>query len=188
MIEEGAITISVKGSCPSIKNILLLDSEGKRVAVKYFSDDWPTNSSKLAFEKFVFTKTLKTNARTEAEITLLENNIIIYKFAQDLHFFVTGSDDENEIVLASVLQGFFDAVTLLLRNNVDKREALENLDLILLCLDEIVDGGMILETNGPLIAEKVTSHTIDADSPLSEQTLTQAWATAREHLTRTLLK
>lgn len=27
------------------------------------------------------------------------------------------------------------------RNNVDKREALENLDLILLCFDEIVDGG-----------------------------------------------
>lgn len=27
------------------------------------------------------------------------------------------------------------------RSNVDKREALENLDLILLCLDEIVDGG-----------------------------------------------
>lgn len=50
-----------------IKNILLLDSEGKRVAVKYFSDDWPTNSSKLAFEKFVFTKTIKTNARTEGK-------------------------------------------------------------------------------------------------------------------------
>ncbi|KAF1882811.1 hypothetical protein Lal_00002992 [Lupinus albus] len=123
-----------------------------------------------------------------AEITLLENNIIIYKFVQDLHFFVTGGDEENEIILASVLQGFFDAITLLLRNNVDKREALENLDLILLCLDEIVDGGMILETNGPLIAEKVTSHNVDTDSPLSEQTLTQAWATAREHLTRTLLK
>ena len=27
------------------------------------------------------------------------------------------------------------------RGNVDKKEALENLDLILLCLDEIVDGG-----------------------------------------------
>lgn len=50
-----------------------------------------------------------------AEITLLENNIIIYKFIQDLHFFVTGGDDENEVILASVLQGFFDAVTLLLR-------------------------------------------------------------------------
>lgn len=48
-----------------MKNILLLDSEGKRVAVKYYSDDWLTNSAKLAFEKSVFTKTLKTNARTE---------------------------------------------------------------------------------------------------------------------------
>lgn len=50
-----------------IKNILLLDSEGKRVAVKYYSDDWPTNNSKLAFEKFVFSKTVKTNARTEGK-------------------------------------------------------------------------------------------------------------------------
>ncbi|KAK4259438.1 hypothetical protein QN277_005768 [Acacia crassicarpa] len=40
-------------SRPSVKNILLLDSEGKRVAVKYYSDDWPTNSAKEAFEKAI---------------------------------------------------------------------------------------------------------------------------------------
>ncbi|KAG2689097.1 hypothetical protein I3760_09G124300 [Carya illinoinensis] len=94
-------------SCPSIKNILLLDSEGKRVAAKYYSGDWPTNSAKEAFEKAVFTKTQKTNARTEG--------IVVYKFVQDLHFFVTGGEDENELILATVLQGFFDAVGLLLR-------------------------------------------------------------------------
>uniref|UniRef100_A0A2N9ET59 Coatomer subunit zeta n=1 Tax=Fagus sylvatica TaxID=28930 RepID=A0A2N9ET59_FAGSY len=175
-------------SCPTVKNILLLDSEGKRVAVKYYSDDWPTNSAKLAFEKSVFTKTLKSNARVEvslnnqqpplqkyntgfAEIAMFENNIVIYKFVQDLHFFVTGGDDENELILATVLQGFFDAVSLLLRNTVDKREALENLDLILLCLDEIVDGGMILETDASVIAGKVATHSMDADAPLSEQTI-----------------
>ncbi|KAK6914737.1 AP complex, mu/sigma subunit, partial [Dillenia turbinata] len=174
--------------CPSVKNILLLDSEGKRVAVKYYTDDWPTNSAKLAFEKSVFTKTQKTNARTEAEITMFENNIVIYKFVQDLHFFVTGGEDENELILSTVLQGFFDAVTLLLRNNVDKREALENLDLILLCLDEIVDGGMILETDASVIAGKVATNILDAGAPLSEQTISQALATAREHLTRSLLK
>ncbi|XP_041019238.1 coatomer subunit zeta-2-like isoform X1 [Juglans microcarpa x Juglans regia] len=174
-------------SCPSVKCILLLDYEGNRVAAKYYSDDWPTNSSKLAFEKTVSTKTLKSNARVEADISLFENNIVIYKFAQDLHFFVAGGDDENELILATVLQGFFDAVALLLRNNVDKREALENLDLILLCLDEIVDGGIILETDASVIAGKVATHTMDAGAPLSEQTITQAWATAREHLTRTLL-
>ncbi|KAK4780332.1 hypothetical protein SAY87_016438 [Trapa incisa] len=161
-----------RDSCPSVKNILLLDSEGKRIAVKYYSDDWPTNSSKLAFEKSVFTKTLKTNARTEAEIAMFENNIVIYKFVQDLHFFLTGGDDENELILAAVLQGFFDAVALLLRNNVDKREALENLDLILLSLDEIVDGGMILETDASSIAAKVAAHTAaDSGAPLSEQVM-----------------
>lgn len=51
--------------CPGVKNLLLLDSEGKRVAVKYYSDDWPTNQAKLAFEKSLFAKTQKTNARTE---------------------------------------------------------------------------------------------------------------------------
>lgn len=50
-----------------------------------------------------------------AEISMFENNIVIYKFVQDLHFFVTGGDDENELILATVLQGFFDAVALLLR-------------------------------------------------------------------------
>lgn len=47
---------------------------------------------------------------------MFENYIVVYKFIQDLHFFVTGGDDENELILATVLQGFFDAVALLLRS------------------------------------------------------------------------
>uniref|UniRef100_A0A2P2MC82 Coatomer subunit zeta n=1 Tax=Rhizophora mucronata TaxID=61149 RepID=A0A2P2MC82_RHIMU len=123
-----------------------------------------------------------------AEITMFENNIVVYKFVQDLHFFVTGSEDENELILVTVLQGFFDSVGLVLRGNVDKVQALENLDLILLCMDEIDDGGIILETDANVIAEKVATRSIDAGAPLSEQTLTQALATAREQLTRSLLK
>ncbi|XP_038711446.1 coatomer subunit zeta-1-like isoform X2 [Tripterygium wilfordii] len=178
---------SSRESCPSVKNILLLDSEGKRVAVKYYTDDWPTNSAKLAYEKSLFTKTLKSNAQIE-EIAMFESNIVIYKFIQDLHFFVTGDENENELILASVLQGFFDAVGILLRNNVDKAEALENLDLILLCLDEIVDGGIILETDATVIAEKVAFHSMESAELLSEQTISQALVTAREHLTRTLFQ
>ncbi|KAG8385341.1 hypothetical protein BUALT_Bualt03G0032700 [Buddleja alternifolia] len=174
--------------CPSIKNILLLDSEGKRVAAKYYSDDWPTNNAKEAFEKTVFTKTQKTNARTEVEIAMFENNIVVYKFVQDLHFFVTGGENENELILATVLQGFFDAVGILLRGAVDKKEALENLDFILLCIDEIVDGGIVLETDANTIASKVATHDLDSGASLSEQTISQALATAREHLARSLLK
>ncbi|KAG7650134.1 Longin-like domain superfamily [Arabidopsis thaliana x Arabidopsis arenosa] len=146
---------------PKVKNILLLDSEGKRVAVKYYSDDWPTNSAQEAFEKSVFTKTQKTNARTEVEVTALENNIVVDSF---------------------------DAVTLLLRSNVDKREALDNLDLIFLSFDEIIDGGIVLETDANVIAGKAGINSTDPNAPLSEQTISQALATAREHLTRSLMK
>ncbi|KAK9110430.1 hypothetical protein Sjap_018490 [Stephania japonica] len=120
---------------------------------------------------------------------MFDNNIIVYKFIQDLHFFVTEGDDENELIqLAAVLQGFFDAVSLLLRGNVEKQEALENLDLILLCLDEIVDGGYNVNFVSSVVAGKVASHNVDSGAALSEQTISQALATAREHLTRSLLK
>jgi len=65
MFVDLVFDLTVQDSSPLVKNILLLDSEGKRVAVKYYSDDWPTNAAKLAYEKSVFTKTQKTNARTE---------------------------------------------------------------------------------------------------------------------------
>lgn len=50
-----------------------------------------------------------------AEVAMFENHIVVYKFVQDLHFFVTGGDDENELILSTVLQAFFDSVGLLLR-------------------------------------------------------------------------
>jgi Clathrin adaptor complex small chain len=50
-----------------------------------------------------------------ADIVMFDGHIVIFKFIQDLHFFVTGGDDENELILASVLQGFFDAVDTILR-------------------------------------------------------------------------
>eukprot|EP00252_Welwitschia_mirabilis_P002455 TRINITY_DN1240_c0_g1_i1.p1 TRINITY_DN1240_c0_g1~~TRINITY_DN1240_c0_g1_i1.p1 ORF type:complete len:178 (+),score=35.79 TRINITY_DN1240_c0_g1_i1:129-662(+) len=174
-------------SFPWIKNILLLDSEGKRVAVKYNSDDWPTLASQLTFEKSVFTKTQKTNARAEAEVGMFDGYTVVYKFVSDLNFYVTAGDEENVLILATVLQGFVEAVSILLRNNVEKRVVLENLDLVLLCLDEIVDGGIILETEPSVIASKVVTHGTDGGAPLSEQTISQALATAREHLARSLL-
>ncbi|KAG2277213.1 hypothetical protein Bca52824_059768 [Brassica carinata] len=75
-----------------------------------------------------------------------------------------------------------------MQGNADKREALDNLDLIFLCFDEIIDGGIVLETDANVIAEKAGINSIDPNAPLSEQTISQALATAREHLTRSLMK
>lgn len=38
------------------------------MAVKYYSDEWPTNSARETFEKAVFSKTQKSNARNEGSL------------------------------------------------------------------------------------------------------------------------
>lgn len=180
--------MDVDPTVPVVKNLLLLDSEGKRIAVKYFSKDWPNVTAQANYEKSVFAKTSRTNARGEAEITIFDDVIVVYKFVSDLMFFVTGSQDENELILATVLQGFFEAVSLLLRGAVEKKTVLENLDLALLAIDEIIDGGLILETDAATVASRVAMRGADDGPATSEQTFSKAFANAKEQLARSLLK
>lgn len=67
----------------------------------------------------------------------------MYKHSLDLIFYIIGTPDENELMLSAALNAFVDAVHLLLRNQVEKRAVLENLDLVLLCLDETIDDGYV---------------------------------------------
>ncbi|CAM8890751.1 unnamed protein product [Rhodiola kirilowii] len=97
----------------SVKNILILDSKGGRVAVKYYTDEWPTVSKQKQFKKAVFKKARKEKSiliEGEDNTIALGDNISVYTFSDDLHFFVTGSEDENDLILSEVLNGFFDAI------------------------------------------------------------------------------
>lgn len=46
---------------------------------------------------------------------MFDNYVIVYKCVGDLMFYVTGSQDENELILYAVLQAFFESVSILLR-------------------------------------------------------------------------
>ncbi|KAL3141730.1 Coatomer subunit zeta-2 [Trebouxia sp. C0010 RCD-2024] len=74
---------------------------------------------------------------------MFDEVVVCYKFIGDLMFYVTGSQDENELILHTVLVAFYESVTLLLRGAVEKKTVLENLDLVLLAMDEIVDKGWL---------------------------------------------
>ena len=50
-----------------------------------------------------------------AEVTMFDEVVVCYKFIGDLMFYVTGSQDENELILYTVLVAFYESVTLLLR-------------------------------------------------------------------------
>ncbi len=46
---------------------------------------------------------------------MFDDVVVVYKFLGDLMFYVTGDQDENEVVLFTVLQAFYESINLLLR-------------------------------------------------------------------------
>lgn len=72
---------------------------------------------------------------------IYDSHLAVYKHSLDTIFYVIGSTSENELMMQASLGAFFDALSLLLRNQIEKRAILENLDLVLLCLDETIDDG-----------------------------------------------
>jgi hypothetical protein len=77
------------------------------------------------------------------------------------------------------------------RNSTDKRTILENYDLVSLAIDEIVDDGIILETDPVIVASRVSRPPVQ-DMPsvkgidLSEQGLLNAWEFGKRQLSERL--
>lgn len=80
------------------------------------------------------------------DIILYDGRLAVYKHSLDLIFYLIANQDENELMINTALSAFSDAVHMLLRNQVEKRAVLENLDLVLLCLDETIDEGCVTPT------------------------------------------
>lgn len=86
----------------------------------------------------------------------------------------------------SVLNCFYDSVSQILRKNVEKRIVLENLDIVMLAMDEICDGGIVLEADSSQVVQRVALRTDDI--PIGEQTVAQVLQSAKEQLKWSLLK
>lgn len=77
------------------------------------------------------------------DLIIYDNHLALYKHSLDVIFYIIGPTSENELMLYAALVAFSDALSMLLRNQVEKRALLENLDLVLLCLDETIDDGYV---------------------------------------------
>ncbi|KAH6898565.1 Longin-like domain-containing protein [Thelonectria olida] len=149
----------------SIQAILILGTEdGARIFAKYFSSPHSSQNgagstnpyadlkSQKAFEKGLLEKT----AKQTGDIILYDNRIVLYKMESDVMMYVVGSVDENEILLYNTVLALRDSLHLLFKQSVDKRTIIENYDLVSLAVDEIVDDGIILETDPTIIVQRVS--------------------------------
>ncbi|KAJ4432132.1 Coatomer subunit zeta-1 [Periplaneta americana] len=163
----------------TVKGVAILDNDGNRILAKYYDKSvFATAKEQKTFEKNLFNKTHRANA----EIIMLDGLTCVYRSNVDLFFYVMGSSHENELILMSVLNCLYDAVSQILRKNVEKRVVLENLDIVMLAMDEICDGGavsvasvtrIIMEADSSAVVQRVALRTDDI--PLGEQTVAQVW-------------
>ncbi|KHJ92562.1 clathrin adaptor complex small chain [Oesophagostomum dentatum] len=123
----------------SVKGIVILDQDGNRVIAKYFDKNtFGTTKEQKAFEKSLFQKTSRNSS---SEIILLDGVTCIYRSNVDLYMYVLGSSRENELVLESLLNCLYDAISTVLRKNVEKKALIDAMDTCILIIDEICDEG-----------------------------------------------
>ena len=62
----------------------------------------------------------KRGSSFAAEITIFDDVIVVYKAVGDLMFYVTGGQEENELILYQVLLAFYESISLLLRLDMSR--------------------------------------------------------------------
>ncbi|KAI0391975.1 snare-like protein [Xylariaceae sp. FL0594] len=153
-------------SLQSVTAVLILSiDDGQRIFAKYYnsphhaptggstpSNPYPDLKSQKAFEKGLLEKT----AKQTGDIILYDNKLVLYKTESDLMMYVVGGAEENEVLLYNVILALRDSLHLLFKQSVDKRTVVENYDLVSLAIDEIVDDGVILETDPTIIVQRVS--------------------------------
>lgn len=141
---------------PEIKALIILDTDGSRVACKYCSrPDFPDFGAQTEFERKLYKKVRSGGSKADAEVVLIEGLTCVYKSGTDVNLFVVGSGDENELILVAVLESLAESLSILVRHGLDKRNLFGNLELVLLAMDELVDGGVILELDATAVANRV---------------------------------
>ncbi|KAL0955637.1 hypothetical protein HGRIS_001870 [Hohenbuehelia grisea] len=172
----------------SVNAFIIMDTEGHRVLAKYYRPKGHpqgepkgllTLKEQKAFEKGLWQKTKKPGG----DIILFDGHLAVYRHSLDLILYFIAGPSENELMISSALSALTDALQMLLRNQLEKRGVLENLDLVLLCLDETLDDGIIMDTDSTAIASRVSRPRADTtEIVINEQTVMTAFNTVREKL------
>lgn len=139
------------------------------------------------FETLLTSKADKMTFRAEVEVLLVGDYVALFRTLHDVVVYVIGESDENELFLAEVLNTVTQSLTTLTGTaSVSKRAVLENLGNVFLMLDEILDGGVVMETDSRLITNRVLMQE-NPEAPPETTAFNQAISNARENLFRSFL-
>lgn len=129
-----------------------------------------------AYEKKLFMNTKLQKIKDE--IMIIDDTLVVHRFVTDLHFYVVGHNNENPLLLDSVLKCLVESVTELCHpKSLEKQFLMDHVSKLILIMDEICDNGVILETDPNLVIQRVGLR-----AEMGEQTMAQKLQSASESL------
>merc|ERR1712083_1187855 len=92
--------------------VLVLDSDGGRLAVKYSStarkELWPSVKQQLAFEKRILSKLPKaTGQRSEVDVAIIDEYTVLFQACNDVIVCAVAPATENELLILQLVEGVF---------------------------------------------------------------------------------
>eukprot|EP00930_Biecheleria_cincta_P003920 TRINITY_DN104828_c0_g1_i1.p1 TRINITY_DN104828_c0_g1~~TRINITY_DN104828_c0_g1_i1.p1 ORF type:complete len:195 (-),score=51.10 TRINITY_DN104828_c0_g1_i1:324-908(-) len=180
--------------------LLVLDTDGARLAVKYTQlarkEIWPTLNQQTAFEKRVINKLPKPSAsRSEVDVAVIDDYTIIFQACNDVVVAAVAGSSENELVAMGLVEGIYNSMSSacvgqsFLATGLSKQLVLDGLSDVLFILDEVTDEGVIMETEDEKISAriKMIDETEVTQSAQAEQMFQKATQSAKSKLLGSLM-
>ena len=184
-------------SLQSIESIVILDLDGNRLLSRFYGTaltKYPTGNSQSEFERSLFQRTRK---QLSSEIVALRNTFALFRSHSDLVVYVTAVEGENELFIGNFLDSLLDVLnsgTLagIGKDLLDKRSFLNAYDMVVLVLDEMLENGVIIDTDVQAVTDRVDAMrktTLSATSSIlesvsQEKSIAGAFSAAKEQLAK----
>ncbi len=160
---------------PCIHCLIVLTSDGDRILAKYYDKRAYEDQTKT--EATFHKKTKHGKYGQDCDVFLHDGEVIVHRGGTDCKFFLSSTQDENELILTNTLDCIVDTLSHLFHGQLDHRTILDNLELVLLCIDEVIDHGQIMELDPVAVQNRVVMRSSDVQGgqqPIGDLSISQA--------------
>jgi len=138
-----------------IKFIIILDNNGRLIYGKYFIDK--DQERQREFEKQLCFQVKNLNiTQGELDIFNIDDYNVFVKIIGEIAYFIGVNEEDNECLGYNFCMIFENCLGNVINDNFDRKKIFDNLDKIMLIIDEMVDNGLIINTDPDSIQKLIS--------------------------------
>jgi hypothetical protein len=85
----------------------------------------------------------------------VENYVAIFRCYADMTIYLLGEKEDNELVLAGVLDTVHDCFDRVFRHSIERKSLINNMTAVILVIDELIDQGIVMATDPHTILKRI---------------------------------